>query len=105
MEFMNGQHRVAHFFNGRETPASDVIQVNCVLIVNHFLSFCIAILLNYIIDFVATHCDNWICCDCHTGPLSLGKTGQRIPQSLCPLDNVKQLRYICLPSLISFVVI
>ena len=26
---MNGQHRVAHFFNGRDTPASDVIQVIC----------------------------------------------------------------------------
>ncbi len=27
VNFMSGQHRVAHFFNARETPASDVIQV------------------------------------------------------------------------------
>ena len=27
---MSGQHRVAHFFNGRETPASDVIQVSTI---------------------------------------------------------------------------
>ncbi len=36
---MSGQHRVAHFFNGRETPASDVIQVSTIssIIIEHHL--------------------------------------------------------------------
>ena len=30
VNFMNGQHQVVHFFQGRDTPASDVIQVRLV---------------------------------------------------------------------------
>ncbi len=64
---MSGQHRVAHFFNGRETPASDVIQVSTI--------YSIIIELPSLM-YVSKGC------------LSLDETDQRVSKLVCSMDNV-----------------
>ena len=29
VDFMSGQHQLAHFFKGKDTPTTDVLQVGC----------------------------------------------------------------------------
>ena len=108
VNFMSGQHQVAHFFRGMDTPASDVIQVSKLIYdvrlrpgVVKFGSTCCCYLLLfvviccYLLLFVVIVVIVVLLCIlintrllCFAGYLQAGQVQWEVPQSLCYLGRL-----------------